>query len=93
MDSGFPTLNAFIKERQSFFYKGIFATGRGMTDDPLMLALSLAEAGNTKPWLHIKSVMAESDNILRKDRLTLREQALNSRHTLAHIWPIIRHWR
>ena len=49
---------------------GIFATGRGMTDNTLMFALTLAEAGNTMAWLNIKSAMAESD-YLRKDRVKL----------------------
>ncbi len=44
-----------------------------MTNDPLMFALTLAEAGNTKAWLHIKSVLVESD-YLRKDRVELCEQ-------------------
>ena len=37
-----------------------------MTDDPLMFALTLAEAGNMKAWLHIKSVMAESDYFTKR---------------------------
>ena len=39
-----------------------------MTDGPLMFALYLAEAGNTKAWLNMKSVMVES-GYLRRDRL------------------------
>ncbi len=94
VESGFPTLNAFVKERQSFMYKGIrhlyhVYTRRGMTDDPLMFALTLAEAENTKAWLHIKSVMAESD-YLRKDRVKL--YALTSRQKSAHIRSITRYW-
>ena len=44
-----------------------------MTDDPVMFALSLADAGNTKAWLNMTSVMVES-GYLRRDRLKLCEQ-------------------
>ncbi len=53
VEIGYPSLIAYIKQRQLSFFKGVTSIRSGMVDVPLVFVLSLAELHNTKAWQYI----------------------------------------
>ena len=83
IESGYPSLEAAVRQRQQKFFKQMKESRRGMTDDPLMFALELTEQGNPVMSRYIDSVMMEEGDILKNDLVKRKESMLSAVNTKA----------
>ena len=80
IESGYPSLEAAIRQRQRRFFDRMRKERSDLADDPLMFALRLTERDNKVLWRYVSSVMnGEGDPIVvdldrRKEGIMSSEQ-------------------
>ena len=80
IELGLPTLESFIKSRQSNFLKNIMIERQGMEDDPLMFVLELTRTGNRRMTRYIDNVCS-TDNHIADAINNLHDQVNESQRT------------
>ena len=83
IESGYPSLEALIRQRQKKFLDKMIDDRKEMTDDPLMFCLKLTEQDNPHMQKYIKDLLSEPDDIIEKDLSVIKTRVMASTQTKA----------
>ena len=87
IESGYPRLQALLKERQYRFYRKIISNRSHLQDDPQMKMISVARSYNTPAARYIDQVLSlTTTSFIKKtqrsyEKILVLKKAVNSKHT------------
>ena len=81
IESGYPSLEATIRQRQRRFFERMRDERSEMNDDPLMFALQLTESDNKVLHKYISGVLEEAGDIIENDVAKRKEDISVSERT------------
>ena len=81
IESGYPSLEATIRQRQRKFFERMKEERCEMLDDPLMFALKLTERDNKELNNYISRILTEEGYIVENDLSKRKEKVLSSEQT------------
>jgi hypothetical protein len=83
IESGYPSLEALIRQRQKRFLEKMIEDRKEMTDDPLMFCLKLTEQDNPHMQKYIEDLLNEPEDIIEKDLSAIKARVIASTQTKA----------